>query len=367
LRRRPANLLPARYPRRTASPTIRPEDSTRSLTDREGRSVAPLLMPWLCALSFKSTPPVPVACGSFRVVVNAYGVAAGTSGLDQGKRRGHSVRAWSRAHRSRQRAAIVRGRRELRLGRPPPRLGAVVQRHYPHRPVRRALMGAPFSLPSTARPICHRAGAHRGDIAPDRRRRRRPHRQCRAQAIACRRRAKPMPRARSFANPPHAGSGTARSCACARSCAWPATWPLVSELSANIPPFNPQKMLAQAEGISDTAAEDAGTEPDAEVSFVTRDLTPCCRARRSQPWWRPTRCWRACAMPQTGTRHGPEDGHVTDSIPSSLIPYAPERNGDVYGGFEPRIVPENVTLLPKTTAQVTGAMPGTSARSCSRR
>ena len=46
----------------------------------------------------------------------------------------------------------------------------------------------------------------------------------------------------------------------------------VSELSASIPPFNAQKMLAQSEGIT-AAAEDAGTEPDAEVSFVTRDLT----------------------------------------------------------------------------------------------
>ena len=32
----------------------------------------------------------------------------------------------------------------------------------------------------------------------------------------------------------------------------------------------------------------------------------------------------------------------------------PERHSDPYAGFEPRIVPENVTLLPKTTAQVTG-------------
>src|SRR6185312_8838240 len=36
-----------------------------------------------------------------------------------------------------------------------------------------------------------------------------------------------------------------------------------------------------------------------------------------------------------------------------LSAYAPE-HGDPYAGFEPRIVPENVSLLPKTTAQVTG-------------
>ena len=41
-------------------------------------------------------------------------------------------------------------------------------------------------------------------------------------------------------------------------------------------------------------------------------------------------------------------------MPATLTAYAPERHGDPYAGFEPRIVPENVTLLPKTTAQVTG-------------
>ena len=46
----------------------------------------------------------------------------------------------------------------------------------------------------------------------------------------------------------------------------------VTELSANIPPFNPQKMLAKAEGLPASAEDAAGAEPDAEVSFVTRDL-----------------------------------------------------------------------------------------------
>src|SRR6516162_8668811 len=36
----------------------------------------------------------------------------------------------------------------------------------------------------------------------------------------------------------------------------------VSELSANIPAFNPQKMLAQAEGIPASAQDAAGAEPD---------------------------------------------------------------------------------------------------------
>src|SRR5437879_13723332 len=46
-----------------------------------------------------------------------------------------------------------------------------------------------------------------------------------------------------------------------------------SELSANIPPFNAQKMLAQSAGAGAGADEAAGAEPEAEVSFLTRDLT----------------------------------------------------------------------------------------------
>src|SRR5437660_316843 len=53
-----------------------------------------------------------------------------------------------------------------------------------------------------------------------------------------------------------------------------------------------------------------------------------------------------------GCRPGRKPTLLTDAIP--LNAYAPERNGDPYAGFEPRIVPENVTLLPKSTAQTTG-------------
>jgi murein DD-endopeptidase MepM/ murein hydrolase activator NlpD len=130
----------------------------------------------------------------------------------------------------------------------------------------------------------------------------------------------------------------------------------VSELSANIPPFNAQKMLAQAEGVQ-AAADDAaaGAEPDAEVSFFTRDLTTVlpkakiaavvsidevlARVRDAASWDGST---------------GQRAPLITDSIPPTLTAYASEKQGDVYGGFEPRIVQENVTLLPKSTAQVTG-------------
>jgi murein DD-endopeptidase MepM/ murein hydrolase activator NlpD len=126
----------------------------------------------------------------------------------------------------------------------------------------------------------------------------------------------------------------------------------VSELSASIPPFNPQKMLAQSEGIA-ANAEDAGTEPDAEVSFITRDLTtvlPRAKVAAVVPVDEILVRVRDAGTWDGNTKQA--SPIMTDSIP--VMGYAPEKNGDVYGGFEPRIVPENVTLLPKSTAQVTG-------------
>ena len=45
---------------------------------------------------------------------------------------------------------------------------------------------------------------------------------------------------------------------------------------------------------------------------------------------------------------------LADAMPGGSLAYAPERNSDVYAGFEPRIVPENITLLAKTTTQTNG-------------
>jgi len=96
----------------------------------------------------------------------------------------------------------------------------------------------------------------------------------------------------------------------------------VSELSANIPAFNPQKMLAKAEGLPANAQDAAGTEPDAEVSFLTRDLN--------------------MVLPRA---------KIAAVAP---IDEVLARVREAYAGFEPRIVPENVSLLPKTTSQMTG-------------
>ena len=126
-----------------------------------------------------------------------------------------------------------------------------------------------------------------------------------------------------------------------------------SELSANIPPFNAQKMLAQSAGAAANAEDPAGAEPDAEVSFLTRDLAtvlPRAKLAAVVPLDEVLARVREAASWDTGA--GQKAPLMTDSIP--LTAYAPERNNDPYAGFEPRIVPENVTLLPKTTTEVTG-------------
>ena len=126
----------------------------------------------------------------------------------------------------------------------------------------------------------------------------------------------------------------------------------VSELSASIPPFNAQKMLAPA--LAAASAEDAaGAEPDAEVSFITRDLAsvlPRAKIAAVVSLDEVLARVRDAASWDGGAGKKPL---ITDSIPS--MAYAPEKHPDPYAGFEPRIVQENVTLLAKTTAQATGA------------
>jgi murein DD-endopeptidase MepM/ murein hydrolase activator NlpD len=136
-----------------------------------------------------------------------------------------------------------------------------------------------------------------------------------------------------------------------------------SELSANVPPFNPLRMLAES-GPGDTGPGNAPAtpEPDAEVAFVMRDLssllpranvvarTPqdeiLSRVREAATYIaRPTRT----NMPRT-----PELASL-DAVTGMRLAYAADTKiNDPYAGFEARIVPENVTLLPKTKDETTG-------------
>ena len=128
----------------------------------------------------------------------------------------------------------------------------------------------------------------------------------------------------------------------------------VSDLSANIPPFNPQRLLTESPGNSTTAEDAPAAEPDAEVAFVMRDMPPIlpklkialltpsdevmARVREAADWSEKT------------ANHLPVAGNIT----GIKLAYAGDGTVDPYAGFEARIVPENITLLPKTTAQTTG-------------
>ena len=127
-----------------------------------------------------------------------------------------------------------------------------------------------------------------------------------------------------------------------------------SELTANLPPFNPQRMLADN---STTGAneEAAAPEPDDAVSFVTRDLAailPRVRVTATVPIEdviarvRDAANWTGSVEP---TRY-----LIASTPPNTRLGYAAESADDLYAGFGARGVPENITLLPKTASQTTG-------------
>jgi murein DD-endopeptidase MepM/ murein hydrolase activator NlpD len=146
-----------------------------------------------------------------------------------------------------------------------------------------------------------------------------------------------------------------------------------SDLSAKIPPFNAQRLLNDTGSDTPAAADDAnnadaGAEPDAEVSFVTKDLGPVLPKAKIAA---------VVALDEVLMRvkdaanwHGNGGGvryalanataDATSATQSDMkMAYATEGSGssDPYAGFETRVVPENVTLLPKTKEQVTGGNP----------
>ena len=129
----------------------------------------------------------------------------------------------------------------------------------------------------------------------------------------------------------------------------------VSDLSANIPPFNPQRLLAESTPGGNATADDApAAEPDAEVAFVTRDMAPI-MPKLKIALLTPTdeviaRVREAAEWSDKAANHLP----VAANITGIKLAYAGEGNVDPYVGFEARVIPENITLLPKTTTQTTG-------------
>jgi murein DD-endopeptidase MepM/ murein hydrolase activator NlpD len=144
-----------------------------------------------------------------------------------------------------------------------------------------------------------------------------------------------------------------------------------SDLSAKIPPFNAQRMLTDVGTAAPAAADDPNNpdavEPDAEVSFVTKDLASVLpkaklaavvafdevlmRVRDAANWRGNTGGVRYTALANATADAG-------GAQPDMKLAYAAEGTiSDPYAGFETRVVPENVTLLPKTKDQATGGNP----------
>lgn len=143
-----------------------------------------------------------------------------------------------------------------------------------------------------------------------------------------------------------------------------------SELSANIPPFNPQRLLSDTGNDTSTASvNDAknadAAAPDADVSFVTRDLDavlPKAKIAAAVPLdavlmrVRDAANWHGNSGIRYALANAAADAGAVQS--DFKLAYATEGpNIDPYAGFEPRSIPENVTLLPKTSEQVTGGNP----------
>jgi murein DD-endopeptidase MepM/ murein hydrolase activator NlpD len=144
-----------------------------------------------------------------------------------------------------------------------------------------------------------------------------------------------------------------------------------SELSAKIPPFNAQRMLTDVGSPAANGTDDAqnpeAVEPDAEVTFVTRELpavlpkakiSASVAIEEALMRVRDVSTWRGNTG-AGGVRYTVASASTdVGAQPNLKMAYATEGNvADPYAGFETRVVPENVTLLPKTKDQITGGNP----------
>jgi murein DD-endopeptidase MepM/ murein hydrolase activator NlpD len=130
-----------------------------------------------------------------------------------------------------------------------------------------------------------------------------------------------------------------------------------SELSANIPRFNPQRALTNMDSDTVMAEERPDPAPDAEVSFVTRELgsaLPRLRVAAQVPMEDVMRQVREAA---NWTDSAPPKFVLASAVPGSLAYATQELPADPYAPFQARITAENITMLAKTAPQATGGNP----------
>ena len=144
----------------------------------------------------------------------------------------------------------------------------------------------------------------------------------------------------------------------------------LSDLSANIPPFNPQKLLTDAVAGDD---QTPAAEPDAEVSFVTCDLATAANAPRAKVT--PAMCdinsllskikpstllsldevlTRVRDVANAAAANTPFLTTANAGAAGLTMNYAAEGDSAADFGFVARVVPENVTLRAKNASQTSG-------------
>ena len=124
-----------------------------------------------------------------------------------------------------------------------------------------------------------------------------------------------------------------------------------SDLTANIPRFNPQRTPASGDGDTVAAERPDAAAPDAEVSFVTRDLAVAL----------PRLHLAAATAPMDDVvRRVREAANLSPdpSAPRFVLAAVPDVPDDPYTPFQARITEENITQLPKTASQATGGNAG---------
>ncbi len=137
----------------------------------------------------------------------------------------------------------------------------------------------------------------------------------------------------------------------------------LSEISANIPPFNPQKLLT--DGVANTDEPPPAAEPDAEVTFVTCDFSPAIAKAKVtaavcdlNSLLLKVKASSLLPLDEVVARVRDTASKAASSpllanadasaTPGIRLNYAAEGDTDPYLGFAARVVPENITLLPKT-------------------
>ncbi len=132
-----------------------------------------------------------------------------------------------------------------------------------------------------------------------------------------------------------------------------------TEISVDIPAFNPQRLLAESAPGGAEPGEVPEAQPDAEVAFVMRDLPtmlPTVKIALLTPRDEVIARVRQAAEWSENSANQSEIA-LAANITGIKLAYAGVGGEDPYAGFEARVVPENITLLPKTARKTTGGNP----------